>query len=97
MLLTPSFLSQTVTPTRTPCPLERDVLYGRPLIYHTLSLNWTNWPLCYLWTIMRAFLKVDLFVQIQRHLHTIQMERDIHTRMHTRINTSFYAYTRPCK
>src|SRR6218665_1346215 len=28
MLLTP--LSQTVTPSRTPSPLERDVLYGRP-------------------------------------------------------------------
>jgi len=28
MLLTPSPLSQTVTP-RTPSPLERDVLYGR--------------------------------------------------------------------
>ena len=24
-------LSQTVTPSRTPSPLERDVLYGRPL------------------------------------------------------------------
>ena len=32
MLLTPSMhLSQTVTPSRTPSPLERDVLYGRPL------------------------------------------------------------------
>src|SRR6218665_1592912 len=30
MLLTPSPLSQTVTLSRTP-PLERDVLYGRPL------------------------------------------------------------------
>jgi len=30
MLLTPLPLSQTVTP-RTPSPLERDVLYGRPL------------------------------------------------------------------
>ena len=29
MLLTPLPLSQTVTPSRT--PLERDVLYGRPL------------------------------------------------------------------
>ena len=28
MLLTP--LLQTVTPSRTPSPLERDVLYGRP-------------------------------------------------------------------
>jgi len=24
-------LSQTITPSRTPSPLERDVLYGRPL------------------------------------------------------------------
>ena len=29
--LDPLPLSQTVTPSRTPCPLERDVLYGRPL------------------------------------------------------------------
>src|SRR6218665_4126659 len=29
---TPSLLSQTVTPSRTPSPLERDVLYGRPHI-----------------------------------------------------------------
>ena len=28
--LDPLPLSQTVTPTRTPSPLERDVLYGRP-------------------------------------------------------------------
>src|SRR6218665_1036916 len=27
----PSPLSQTVTPSRTPPPLERDILYGRPL------------------------------------------------------------------
>src|SRR6218665_1433086 len=25
-------LSQTVTPSRTPCPLELDILYGRPLM-----------------------------------------------------------------
>ena len=31
MLLTPLPLSQTVTPSRTPSPLEPDVLYGRPL------------------------------------------------------------------
>jgi len=31
MLFTPLPLSQTVTPFRTPSPLERDVLYGRPL------------------------------------------------------------------
>ena len=30
MLLTPSPLSQTVTPSRTHSPFERDVLYGRP-------------------------------------------------------------------
>src|SRR6218665_4078153 len=29
--LGPLPLSQTVTPSRTPSPLERDVLYGRPL------------------------------------------------------------------
>ena len=29
--LSPLPLSQTVTPSRTPSPLERDVLYGRPL------------------------------------------------------------------
>src|SRR6218665_2493791 len=32
MLLDPLPLSQTVTPSRTPSPLERDALYGRPLI-----------------------------------------------------------------
>src|SRR6218665_276473 len=31
MLLAPLPLSQTVTPSLTPSPLERDVLYGRPL------------------------------------------------------------------
>src|SRR6218665_375771 len=31
MLLPPLPLSQTVTPSWTPFPLERDVLYGRPL------------------------------------------------------------------
>jgi len=31
MLLDPFPLSQTVTPSRTPSTLERDVLYGRPL------------------------------------------------------------------
>jgi len=30
MLLNPLPLSQTVTPSRTPTLLERDVLYGRP-------------------------------------------------------------------
>ena len=32
MLFTPPPLSQTFTPSRTPSPLERDVLYGRPHI-----------------------------------------------------------------
>src|SRR6218665_3312702 len=31
LALDPSPLSQTVTPSRTPSPFERDVLYGRPL------------------------------------------------------------------
>jgi len=31
MLLNPLPLSQTVAPSWTPSPLERDVLYGRPL------------------------------------------------------------------
>ena len=31
MVLTSLPLSQTVTLSRTPCPLERDVLYGRSL------------------------------------------------------------------
>ena len=31
MLLDPLTLSQTVTPSRTLSPFERDVLYGRPL------------------------------------------------------------------
>src|SRR6218665_1186234 len=35
MLFTASPLSQTVTPSRTSSPLERDVLYGRPLICAT--------------------------------------------------------------
>src|SRR6218665_1505922 len=38
MLLTPRPLSQTVTPSRTPSPLERDVLYGRPHII-TMTIN----------------------------------------------------------
>ena len=38
MLLNPLPLSQTVTHSRTPSPLERDVLYGRPPIRkHTLQ------------------------------------------------------------
>src|SRR6218665_1712675 len=39
MLLTPLPLSQTVTPSRTPSPLERDVLYGRP---HTFPPCFAN-------------------------------------------------------
>ena len=39
MLFTPSPLSQTVTPSRTPFPLERDVLYGRPLNDFEMILN----------------------------------------------------------
>src|SRR6218665_1627772 len=35
----PSRLSQTVTPFRTPSPLERDVLYGRPLSQMFLCHN----------------------------------------------------------
>jgi len=31
MPLDPSPMSQTVTPSRTPCPVERDILYGRPI------------------------------------------------------------------
>ena len=37
MLFTPLPLSQTVTPSRTPSPLERDVLYGRPLTHIKLK------------------------------------------------------------
>src|SRR6218665_1064121 len=33
--LNPLPLSQTVTPSRTPSTLERDVLYGRPLTLHS--------------------------------------------------------------
>jgi len=38
--LDPLPLSQTVTPSRTPYSLERDVLYGRPLVplLKTISL-----------------------------------------------------------
>ena len=36
--LDPLPLSQTVTPSRTPSPLERDVLYGRPLIQLATSI-----------------------------------------------------------
>ena len=32
-------LSQTVTPSRTPSPLERDVLYGRP---HSEQVSFAN-------------------------------------------------------
>ena len=45
MLLTPLPLSQTVTPPRTLSPLERDVLYGRPLrpIQNVLQHCFTDW------------------------------------------------------
>ena len=39
MLFTALPLSQTVTPSRTPSPLERDVLYGWPL-----SQPWNGGP-----------------------------------------------------
>src|SRR6218665_2017888 len=39
MLLNPP-LSQTVTPSRTPSPLARDVLYGRPPTFMTEQLHW---------------------------------------------------------
>ena len=35
----PPPLSQTVTLSQTPPPLERDILYGRPLTYY----NWKQW------------------------------------------------------
>ena len=37
MLFTPSPLSQTVTPSWTTSPLERDVLYGRPLMWKSIK------------------------------------------------------------
>src|SRR6218665_3278528 len=43
--LDPFPLSQTVTPSRTPYPLERDVLYGRPLIYKTTCSHTIFFPL----------------------------------------------------
>src|SRR6218665_1867374 len=39
--LYPSPLSQTVTPSRTPPPLERDVLYGRPLCGRCRNIEFT--------------------------------------------------------
>jgi len=38
MLLTLCSLSQTVTPSRTPSPLERDVLHERPLYYDNRNI-----------------------------------------------------------
>src|SRR6218665_2181461 len=40
LALGPLPLSQTVTPSRTSSPLERDVLYGRPLCLHVCSHNY---------------------------------------------------------
>jgi len=37
--LDPLPLSQTVTPSRTPSLLERDVLYGRPLGYARAEIS----------------------------------------------------------
>jgi len=42
MLLDPLPLSQTVTLSRTPSPLERDVLYGRPLSQPVMPLTTAN-------------------------------------------------------
>src|SRR6218665_2401964 len=42
MLLTPSPVSQTVTPSLTASPLERDVLYGRPLKGHKYQWHLEN-------------------------------------------------------
>src|SRR6218665_147398 len=53
MLFTPLPLSQTVTPSRTPSPLERDVLYGRPLAHH---LSWSSF--CFLSYIVVSLLLV---------------------------------------
>jgi len=43
MLLDPLPLSQTVTPSRTPSPLERDVLYGRHISPYFLFLQNLLW------------------------------------------------------
>ena len=40
MLLTPVPLLQTVTPSQTSSPLERDVFYGRPLIFWEVVFVW---------------------------------------------------------
>ena len=41
MLFTPLHLSKTVTHSRTPSPLEGDVLYGRPL-FIIIGLKFTT-------------------------------------------------------
>ena len=47
MLFTPPIpLSQTVTPSRTPSPLERDVLYGRPLYMVSILLIFNELIAC---------------------------------------------------
>src|SRR6218665_1411910 len=40
--LDPLPLSQTDTPSWTPYPLERDVLYGRPLIHIRIKVHFTD-------------------------------------------------------
>jgi len=42
--LGPLSLSQTVTPTQTPCPLERDVLHGRPHRCNHRPIQFTWYP-----------------------------------------------------
>src|SRR6218665_3607166 len=52
--LDPSPLSQTVTPSRTPSPIERDVLYGRPTIH------------IYIHTSIHTYIQTN----IQTYIHT---------------------------
>src|SRR6218665_3139778 len=40
MLLTPPLPCHKLTPSRTPSPLERDVLYGRPLFCDACCVAW---------------------------------------------------------
>jgi len=57
-------LSQTVTPSRTPHPLERDVLYGRPLgALHTERFTLQK-ALCYCNTIQQYNKNVCIYVHI---------------------------------
>ena len=65
MLLTPSPLSQTVTPSWTP-PLERDVLHGWPLnlgcinleIRPTITIRQIKLGVCYLFTLGYILVKI---------------------------------------